>query len=138
MRNGDQLLRGRKADTGADTGLAGARAQHEFGHLALRVFFVEDGNRPNMIGRSHRAVDSHGQGHDIAVVHQFGGVIRAKAGGKLAFRMGGKLVRTDSVTIPARPYLGISTEDGAMILEVVEGALDRALGSGASSVTRPR
>lgn len=71
-------------------------------------------------------------------IHQFGGVIRAKGGGKLAFRMGGAFIRTESVTIPARPYLGISADDRDMILDVIEGALDRALGSGASSPGRRR
>lgn len=73
-----------------------------------------------------------------AAIHQFGGVIKAKNGGALAFKMGNRIVRTPSVTIPARPFLGISSDDRDMILDVVEGALDRALRSGASSQGRRR
>lgn len=71
-------------------------------------------------------------------IHQQGGVIKAKNGRGLAFKMGNRIVRTQSVTIPARPYLGISSDDRDMILDVVEGALDRALRSGASSQGRRR
>jgi phage gpG-like protein len=42
------------------------------------------------------------------------------------------------VTIPARPFLGISRDDRDMILDVIEGALDRALRSGPSSAGRRR
>ena len=69
-------------------------------------------------------------------IHQGGGVIRPKNGDRLVFRMGGKLVKARSVTITARPYLGISADDEVMILDVIEGALARALGSGASSPRR--
>ena len=49
-----------------------------------------------------------------AAIHQFGGIIRAKSGGALAIgKSGGKgefaLVR--QVSIPARPYLGLSADD---------------------------
>lgn len=51
-------------------------------------------------------------------------------------QLGGKAGRNLSVTIPARPYLGVNAADGEMMLDVVEGALDQALGSGASSGKR--
>lgn len=59
-----------------------------------------------------------------AAVHQFGAVIKAKNAPALAFLLGNVgslglvpvfLVRVKSVTIPARPYLGISTIDAEEI-----------------------
>ena len=62
-----------------------------------------------------------------AAVHQFGATIVPKEAPALIFRIGGKLVWARSVTIPARPFLGIGSDDEEMILDVVEGALARAL-----------
>ncbi len=53
-----------------------------------------------------------------AAVHQFGATIKAKNAPALAFQLGGARglapvfwVRVKSVTIPARPYLGINADD---------------------------
>ena len=47
-----------------------------------------------------------------ARIHQKGGTITPKKAKKLVFKgRGGKKVAVDQVTIPARPYLGISDED---------------------------
>ena len=47
-----------------------------------------------------------------ARIHQLGGVIVPKKAKKLVFTgRGGKKVAVDKVTIPARPYLGVSEED---------------------------
>lgn len=51
-----------------------------------------------------------------AAIHQFGGTIRPKKGKALAF--GGRFVQ--SVTIPARPYLGISEHDNKEIQEIIK------------------
>ena len=51
-----------------------------------------------------------------AAIHQFGGTIRPKKGKALAF--GGRFVQ--SVTIPARPYLGISEHDNKEIREIIK------------------
>lgn len=59
-------------------------------------------------------------------IHQFGGTIRAKNPKGLFFFLSGGAVRPKSVTIPARPYLGISAEDEDMTLDVIEGAIKRA------------
>ncbi len=54
---------------------------------------------------------------EYAAVHQFGATIKAKNAPSLAFMLGGRglapvqLVRVQSVTIPARPYLGINADD---------------------------
>lgn len=78
-----------------------------------------------------------------AAVHQFGATIRAKNAPALVFRLAtgrtitGKRGRTspetslvfvESVTIPARPYLGLSRRDEDTVREVVFGALQRAMG----------
>lgn len=63
-----------------------------------------------------------------ARVHQLGGTIVPKTGSHLVFTIGGRTVFAKSVTIPARPYLGIGPEDEETIMDVIEGALDRASG----------
>ena len=52
-------------------------------------------------------------------IHQFGGVIKAKNAPALIFSMGGQTFARKSVTIPARPYLGLSQEDEAEVLAIV-------------------
>lgn len=46
-----------------------------------------------------------------AATHQFGAEIRAKNAPKLTFQVGGRWAQKDSVTIPARPFIGISEQD---------------------------
>lgn len=58
-------------------------------------------------------------------IHQEGGTIEAKNASHLFFRMGDRFVQVDSVTLPARPYLGISRDDEAEISEIVFSFLDR-------------
>jgi len=60
-----------------------------------------------------------------AAIHQFGGTIKPVSASHLVFRIGGRLVMADSVTLPARPYLGISADDEAEIAEIVFGFLER-------------
>lgn len=52
-----------------------------------------------------------------AAIHHFGGEIRAKNADKLHFTIGGRHVAKKSVTIPARPALGLNDEDEANLLE---------------------
>jgi len=61
-----------------------------------------------------------------AAIHQFGGVIVPKNAKNLTFKVGDKFVSTKKVTIPARPYLGISDEDWDMIGETIEDHLKAA------------
>jgi len=64
-----------------------------------------------------------------ARIHQFGGVIKPVNGKALHFKLGGKDVFAKKVTIPARPYVGISKENARdlehMALESLAGALAR-------------
>lgn len=62
------------------------------------------------------------------LIHQEGGTITPKNGDRLVFTIGGETIFATEVTIPARPYLGIGPEDEDTILDVIEGALDRATG----------
>lgn len=56
-----------------------------------------------------------------AAVHQFGAVIRAKSAEGLSFTLAdGSHHVVSQVTIPARPYIGISVEDEATIFDLVE------------------
>jgi phage gpG-like protein len=57
-----------------------------------------------------------------ARIHNEGGTIRAKGGGKLKFNLPGGLGfrSVDEVTIPARPFLGINSEDEAELIALAE------------------
>ena len=90
-----------------------------------------------MSGGLQGSITSAVAGHDVAVgsnkvyaaVHQFGATIRPKrAGGMLVFRDAGGQAwgAARQVTIPARPYLGLSAEDEDDILDVAENAFLRA------------
>lgn len=60
-----------------------------------------------------------------AGVHQEGATIEPKNGDYLWFRIGDRLIRAKSVTLPARPYLGISADDESAIAEIVFGFVER-------------
>lgn len=74
-------------------------------------------------GRLERGIQAHprADGVDVvnlenhAAIHQFGGTIKPKTAQKLAFQIAGGWVVVGEVTIPARPYLGVSEEDAAAI-----------------------
>jgi len=65
-----------------------------------------------------------GSNLEYAAIHQFGGTIRPRV--KKALAVGGGAVA--SVTIPARPYLGVSDDDAdeiaSLISDYLAGALD--------------
>lgn len=61
-----------------------------------------------------------------ALTHQMGATIRPKKGKRLAFRLGQLSVFARSVTIPARPFLGVSEEDRAEIAEIFRDHIRRA------------
>lgn len=64
-----------------------------------------------------------------AAVHQFGAVIKPVRARALVFQLGMQgFVRVKSVRIPARPYLGISGADAAMIVEDTVGFVARVFG----------
>lgn len=54
-----------------------------------------------------------------AAPHQFGATITPKSATHLVFRMGSGMAFAKSVTLPARPFLGISADDEEMIADTV-------------------
>ena len=60
-----------------------------------------------------------GAGWEYAHVHQNGMTIVPREAGKLAFTVAGRFVLADEVTIPARPFVGLSDENRQEILEIV-------------------
>ena len=100
---------------------------------------VEGGRTLTDTGRlmqsiTHEASDSGvavGTNVLYAAIHQFGGKITAKTGKGLVFKgAGDQWVRKQSVTIPARPFLGLDDEDEAEITAIAEDWLGRAVGGG--------
>ncbi|MFN3523933.1 MAG: phage virion morphogenesis protein [Phenylobacterium sp.] len=82
------------------------------GYLRDSVNYVLDGSDAVEVGAGGIAAD-------YAAIHQTGGTITAKGPGGLAFTLAsGEFVNVQSVTIPARPYLGISAQDDEAILEI--------------------
>ena len=62
-----------------------------------------------------------------ARIHQLGGTIRPKKGKFLKFRgLDGEDVFVKEVTIPARPYLGISDDDREEIMDTMTDFLEGA------------
>lgn len=81
---------------------------------------------------THEAGADHaawGSNRIYAAIHQMGGKIRAKSASALKFFIGNRFVQVKEVTMPARPYLGISSEDeteiNAIVRDYVEGAFGR-------------
>jgi phage virion morphogenesis protein len=98
--------------------ISGGRTLTESGHLG-----------DSISSRFGRDFAEWGVNRIYAAIHQFGGVIKPKNASSLRFQLaGGEFVSTKSVTMPARPYLGISSGDESDILDILEqrikGALD--------------
>lgn len=62
-----------------------------------------------------------------ATIHQFGGIIKPKNGKALAFSVGGDSVFAKQVTIPARPYMGVSTDNAREIDIVIADFMEAVL-----------
>ena len=71
---------------------------------------------------------SWGSNKIYAGIHQLGGTIKSKSGGKLAFRLSsGKLVLVDKVEMPARPFLGVDAGDEREIQDIANDWLQECL-----------
>lgn len=68
-----------------------------------------------------------GAAWEFAHVHQYGATIVPKDAPRLAFMLGGKSVFAKKVTIPARPFVGVSGEDAQEIRELVTDYLGSVL-----------
>lgn len=69
-----------------------------------------------------------GSGLIYAGVHQNGATITPKKAKRLVFRLGNRTVFARSVTIPARPFLGVSAENGRDLLDATARFLRTLLG----------
>jgi phage gpG-like protein len=69
-----------------------------------------------------------GSGLVYARIHQEGGVIRPKSGKALVFQAGNQMVFARQVTIPARPFIGVSKANGTEILMATVDFIRRKLG----------
>lgn len=68
-----------------------------------------------------------GSNKEYARIHQLGGTVRPKKGKYLKFKgLGGEDVFAREVTIPARPYLGISDDDREEIVATMTDFLEGA------------
>ena len=99
---------------------------------------------PNRTGTSilfrsgvlERSIDFHvssssatiGSGIRYARIHQQGGTIVPKQARALRFMAGGKPVYAKKVTIPARPYLGVSAANAAEIVDTAVRFIRARLG----------
>ncbi len=86
---------------------------------------TKDGHLSDSVS-GHATADSAvwGVNRVYAAIHQFGGQIRAKAG-MLRFRLAnGAFVQKASITLPARPYLGVNDEDREDILDILQGHIN--------------
>ncbi|PJK29333.1 phage virion morphogenesis protein [Minwuia thermotolerans] len=133
--------------------IAGQMESHTVGHFdtetapdgrpwkpSLRAR-AEGGRTLTDAGRLRRSITSSatadtasvGTNLVYAAIHQTGGQIRAKTKKGLVFRIGGAWVRKREVTIPARPFIGLSTALQEDIEGIVVRRLDAAAGGGPSS-----
>jgi phage gpG-like protein len=77
--------------------------------------------------RHDRDTASWGSDVPYAGLQQAGGTIKAKDGGHLKFNWGGGWASVKSVTVPARPYLGIGDPEREAIEDLVGTAIIAAL-----------
>lgn len=92
--------------------IIGGRTLSKDGHLAASIS-----------GRHGRDFAEWGVNRIYAAIHQFGGEIRAK-GGSLRFRLAnGGFATVQKVTMPARPFLGVSDDDADDILSIIEARI---------------
>lgn len=87
------------------------------GHLSRSIDYQVSGNQITL-----------GSGLIYAAIHQYGGPIVAKNAAALAFRIGNAFVRVKKVQMPARPYLGLSAENRAEIIDEVAAYIRRLIG----------
>lgn len=69
-----------------------------------------------------------GSGLIYARIHQDGGVIVPKSASALVFQVGNQVYRVKKVTMPARPYIGLSSEDRSELVQTVAAYLRRLFG----------
>lgn len=68
-----------------------------------------------------------GTATQYAAIHQFGGDIVPKNAKALMFQIGGRFIQVQKVTMPARPFLGITDGDEAELVNIVHDHWQEAL-----------
>lgn len=101
----------------------GTPTLYQTGALARSIDYLVQGMQV-VVGAPSEPV----QGKPYAAIHQFGGTIVPKSADALAFVIGGQLVRTKKVTIPARPYLGVSSANAREITDAAARFIRKVLG----------
>ncbi len=71
-----------------------------------------------------------GSNAEYAAINHFGGTIRPKNAAALVFSLGGRMIAVKSVTIPGRPFLGVSADDRDEIMAILEDFFGDAAGAG--------
>lgn len=70
-----------------------------------------------------------GASWEFAHIHQEGATITPKTAAALRFKIGNRTVHAKSVTIPARPFVGLSADNLAEIDDLITDHFGRILGS---------
>lgn len=85
-----------------------------------------DGHLGDSVGSNYGADWAEwGENRVYAAIHQFGGIIRAKAAKALRFFLaGGGFAVVRQVVMPARPSLGVSDDDANEILNIVQRRIE--------------
>lgn len=96
--------------------LTGGKTLTQDGHLAGSISsYVNDKSAVWGVNRIY------------AAIHQFGGTIKAKGTGGLRFQIGGRWSNKRQVTIPGRPFLGLSDADRQDMLDLVSDHLNNLI-----------
>lgn len=107
---------GKKWKTSARAAASGGTTLSDTGQLQKSIEYAATSNRV-MVGSNK----------EYARIHQLGGTVRPKKGKFLKFRgLDGEDVFVKEVTIPARPYLGISDDDREEIVATMTDFLEGA------------
>jgi len=106
---------------------AALNPEYAAGKRNSRILTESGRLRDSISSRPSRNAVAVGTNVIYAAIHQFGGTIKPKNASHLIFKINGRTVGAKSVTIPDRPFLGISTDDEVMIAEVVFGFIKRHL-----------
>lgn len=90
---------------------------------------VDSGRLKNSIGyEASPSTVVVGASAEYAATHQFGATIEAKAAENLKFKIGDRWVSKPSVTIPARPIIGLSEADQSEVKSCVLRHVGAAFG----------
>lgn len=97
--------------------IQGGKTLTKDGHLGDSITSANDGKSAKW-----------GTNRIYAAIHQFGGTITAKTSKGLRFQVpGAGWVTRRSVTLPARPYLGLSADDQDEIVDIVQRQIDELM-----------